>query len=212
MGNSIQDYRVQIGLHHGSAKYYKSRIKTYSVKSTKYLKNKTKMKIPVAVLIFCMTFAISTNVNWNHKIEPTYYPKYPSVICSETQTYHHEADDLLDLGSVVHHNLHGGTASFRSRRCIFVSKSTDIEDYNFLARYTNGNRRGMGLKLCHWNKGGSYLINSRNEIEQVIEQFRPHIFGISESNFLSTHDIEDVQKMFLTLILVELLFMCMKML
>ena len=53
----------------------------------------------------------------------------------------------------------------------------------------------MGIKraLCHWNRGGSYLINSRNEIEQVIDQYRPHIFGISESNFYSKHNIDDVQ-------------------
>ena len=195
MGNSIQDYRLQIGLYHSSAKYYKSRTKTFSVKSTKYMKNKSKMKTHVAIIIFCMTFAISVNVNWDHSSKSTYSHKYPTVICSETQPDLHEADGQLDLGSAVHqhHHLHGGTASFRSRRCIFLSKSTDIEDYNFLARHTNGNRRSMGLKLCHWNKGGSYLINTRNEIEQIIDQYRPHVFGISESNFLSTHNPEDVQ-------------------
>ena len=69
-----------------------------------------------------------------------------------TQPDHLEADTQPDPGSVPLHHQYGGAASFSSRRCIFLSKSTEIEDHNFLARYTNGNRRSMGLKLCHWNK------------------------------------------------------------
>ena len=100
-------------------------------------------------------------------------------------------DNVISLDQNFYQNE--TTRSFSLRRCDFLNKSTLIKDHNFLARYTHGNIRGLGLRLCHWNKGGSYLINSRNEIEQAIDQYRPHIFGISESNFCLNHDINDVQ-------------------
>ena len=58
---------------------------------------------------------------------------------------------------------------------------------NFEARYTNGNR-SKGIKISHWNKGGSYLINKMPEIKNIISQHKPHIFGISEANLLDVHD------------------------
>ena len=54
---------------------------------------------------------------------------------------------------------------------------------NFLARYTFGNRRHFGIKLCHWNDGSSHLVNKVNEIENVISSYKPHVFGISETSF-----------------------------
>ena len=35
--------------------------------------------------------------------------------------------------------------------------------------------------------------NSINEIEHTIAEYRPHILGISEANFHSSHRLEDVQ-------------------
>ena len=75
--------------------------------------------------------------------------------------------------------------------CLTISIS--IEDFNFLARYKYGNRNGSGLKLCHWNKGSSFLENSMTEIEQIVAEYKPHILGISESNFYSYQNLEDVQ-------------------
>ena len=51
-------------------------------------------------------------------------------------------------------------------------------DVNFEARYKFGNRRRQGINICHWNKGGGYLTNRINEIENVIDTFRLHILGI----------------------------------
>ena len=45
----------------------------------------------------------------------------------------------------------------------------------------------------HWNAGGKYLVNKINNIESVINGYRPEILGISEANFLKNHDIQDVQ-------------------
>ena len=66
-----------------------------------------------------------------------------------------------------------------------------LEDYNFLARYQHGNKRRAGLKLCHWNKG--FLFNRISEIEQMVDEYKPHILGISEANLQSNHNLNDVQ-------------------
>ena len=86
-----------------------------------------------------------------------------------------------------------GTYKFQTRSCVYQTKSTNIKDYNFLARYKHGNKRGAGLKLCHWNKGAALLHNRTTEIEQLINEYKPHILGISEANFHSNHSLEDVQ-------------------
>ena len=74
--------------------------------------------------------------------------------------------------------------------------STSIQyriNYNFFAKYTFGNRKQSGLKICHWNAGSSYLVNKINEIETVVSNHEPHIFGISETSFHSFHSIEDAK-------------------
>ena len=45
----------------------------------------------------------------------------------------------------------------------------------------------------HWNPGSKHLHNKKENIESVINGYKPHILGISESNFLKHHDINDVQ-------------------
>ena len=68
-----------------------------------------------------------------------------------------------------------------------------VVDYNFIARYTNGNRTNRGIKLCHWNAGNSHLRNKMDSIENVVKKYSPHIIGISEANLLKNHDISEVQ-------------------
>ena len=67
------------------------------------------------------------------------------------------------------------------------------EDKNFIARYTYGNKRQHGIKLLHWNKGSSFLVNKRDEIETLIDKYHPHILGLSEANLHSHHDQNNVQ-------------------
>ena len=45
----------------------------------------------------------------------------------------------------------------------------------------------------HWNAGGKHLVNKIENIESVINGYKPHILGISEANFLKKHDMNDVQ-------------------
>ena len=67
------------------------------------------------------------------------------------------------------------------------------KDWNFIARYTNGNRRQHGLRIVHWNKGSSHLENKINELETIVEKYHPHILGLSEANLYSHHDPDKVQ-------------------
>ena len=64
---------------------------------------------------------------------------------------------------------------------------------NFWARYINGNGRGDGIRIIHWNKGSSFLENKKDELEAVIEKHKPHIFGLSEANLFLNHNQDNVQ-------------------
>ena len=64
---------------------------------------------------------------------------------------------------------------------------------NFNSRYINGNRKSQGIKIGHWNKGGSHLKNKMPEIKQIVSGLHPHILGISEANLLPHHDQSLVQ-------------------
>ena len=75
----------------------------------------------------------------------------------------------------------------------FLCNPLPPEDRNFLARYKYGNRRDNGIKIIHWNKGPSFLGNKKDDVEALIEKYHPHIFGLSEANLFSHHDMSEVQ-------------------
>ena len=60
---------------------------------------------------------------------------------------------------------------------------------------TFGNRtqRGHGIKILHWNKGPSFLINKHDDIETLISGHTPHVLGLSEANVRQDHDLSLVQ-------------------
>ena len=72
---------------------------------------------------------------------------------------------------------------------------TSSKETNFYARMTFGNRaqRGHGIKIMHWNKGPSYLINKHHDIEAMIAGHKPHVLGLSEANIRHDHDLSLVQ-------------------
>ena len=59
---------------------------------------------------------------------------------------------------------------------------------NFQSKYVNGNKSSRGIKIAHWNKGSSHLINKMAEIRNLIDKHQPHILGVSEANLLDYHD------------------------
>ena len=64
---------------------------------------------------------------------------------------------------------------------------------NSLVKMQNGNRRGNGIKILHWNKGPAHLVNKHHDIEAVISEHTPQVLGLSEANLHSRHDLMDVQ-------------------
>ena len=55
-------------------------------------------------------------------------------------------------------------------------------------RRINGNGRSKGIKIAHWNKGNSLLVNKIQEIKTIMLAEKPHIIGLSEANFLDRDD------------------------
>ena len=208
MGVSNQQHRIIVQT------FCQSKIFSYRSTKQKYRKPVVRSSKPKPLLsvflLLCLVLTCTCSSDQNDKTRSHsshLKPRYPSLICTSsspdpvrlTHKVPDGADDPPDPGGGQVRGLqldvahYGGTSKFQISSCVFLTKSTNIEDYNFLARYKNGNRRGSGLKLCHWNKGGAFLKNSMNEIEQTISQYKPHILGISESNFHATHSLEDVQ-------------------
>ena len=64
---------------------------------------------------------------------------------------------------------------------------------NLESRRVNGNRRGGGIEISHWNKGPGHLQNKMAEIKNVVNGLHPHILGISEANLYQSHDLNLVQ-------------------
>ena len=62
-----------------------------------------------------------------------------------------------------------------------------------MVKMRNGNRRGNGIKIQHWNKGPAHLVNKHIDIEALIGEHRPHVLGLSEANLHHGHDLADVQ-------------------
>ena len=59
---------------------------------------------------------------------------------------------------------------------------------NFQSKYSNGNRKSVGIKISHWNKGPGHLKTKIPEIKNIIKGLHPHIIGISEANLQEKHD------------------------
>ena len=74
----------------------------------------------------------------------------------------------------------------------FIKNVTLLTDVNFYARYINGNITNRGLKIVHWNLRSAYLENKMHEIETVVANLRPHLLGISESNYFKSQGKESV--------------------
>ena len=71
--------------------------------------------------------------------------------------------------------------------------SEEILNNNFEAKYKYGNKQKNGLKIMHWNAGGKHLVNKIQNIDSVINGYKPSFLGISEANLLKKHDLNDVQ-------------------
>ena len=110
---------------------------------------------------------------------------------------------LQDYKKCIEFSLSGRPLTWPHRSCRtstvvipynpnYSMASPAVTDFNFFARYVNGNGRKNGIKLAHLNLGGGYLINKINEVENIIAGYKPHVLGISETRFQDTHNIDDL--------------------
>ena len=145
MGVNLQQYRSRIGTYHQSRikSNSKNKIGGKTLARRKKSSSYPGFKLSLLLLI-CLASACSFNKDLNKN--ESQQKLQNSVNCSDTGGA---------WGNKI--ELPGDLASHRSW----------LEDANFAARYTHGNRR-TGIKLAHWNKGGGYLGNKINEIENLI--------------------------------------------
>ena len=74
------------------------------------------------------------------------------------------------------------------RNCSDGWKPSSMEtiDTNFESRYKYGNKQKNGIKIMHWNAGGKHLVNKIENIESVINGYKPadHIFNLKIWHFI----------------------------
>ena len=165
MGICISVYRARIGRYCPSSGKFKSQSsRTISVTSTSPSTRMFFFSIFTVFLLPLFTAGM-VHVSSHHSLSsPTTCP-------------------AATLWSTPAWPLRGG-----AEKAFYLSDSGIIKDVNFNARYVNGNRRGNGIKMGHINLGSGYLMNSMNSIETIIEEYKPHILGISESSLRSHED------------------------
>ena len=183
MGVDINQYRAAIGTFAGngpckiSRKYEKS-LKRKSEHCFKWIK---------FLLLLCMSFTLAVAEANNIKQR-----ERNSSVCIAGK-HNLLSTTVLDGGKIL------GGRSLNHCRSFIKKEENDVHYYQFsnldnhFSKYTNGNRKQSGIRICHFNKGNSFLGNRIHEIENIISQHRPHVLGISESNYFKGHDQDSVQ-------------------
>ena len=174
MGVPLQQYRIQIGLFVCS-RLKRTRISQNHVQKSESLHIRGIFKLLLLLSLIITIIGISTstiqkpgeqNTKFSLELKISYFPTVSLQVLGE--------DDQPDPG--------GGE----------VQQVPVLIDNNFWARYINGNRT-RGIKLCHWNIGGGYLQNKTDHINKLIDDYSPHILGISEASFWSFQNLDDIQ-------------------
>ena len=143
MGISIQHYRASIGSFYSCKNVFRNCTKPANLEPTTILFS---LRI-YPFLVFSLVLLISpstgnafpTQKYWN--TNP--YPVLRSFYCSQ-----------------IFKNIHLCTVS-RTFSAFDKIQSSYIYSRvsNFHSRYVNGNKTSKGIKIAHWNKGNSHLMN-----------------------------------------------------
>ena len=174
MGVSLDIYRAQIGTFSSNSRHFLNK----SCTSQPFSSPSPSWKYRVAVLILfsvviSTSFAINAEIS-TANIRPISCQSPPG--CSSYRTSHNQLLQKFNRLGSPHYQFSG---------------SPVIQDVNFYARYSHGNRRSHGIKIGHINLGSGYLVNGMNTIETIIRGYQPHILGVSETSFKAHHDKND---------------------
>ena len=178
MGISLQQYRLSIGLFSCSRFSKQTRDFKQKKESAKFkltTSSIVRLLLLLSIVASILSFSTNTIIVNSSKLSrftgSKLYSETDSLSKLRNYPYVQHDDHSPDPGGVL---------------------VLPVIDHNFWGRYINGNRN-KGLKLCHWNIGGGFLKNKTEELNTVVADYSPHILGISEASFWSTHDPEDVQ-------------------
>ena len=152
-----------------SIQEYRSRIGSFLPNMSKSVKRKTYQKY-VQKLPFWVSLLVISVVVFNFTCLCP-----PEIQNEKSQFYHSKACCIIS-----------SPISVNQVSCYF-------EMSNFYARYRYGNKQTKGIKIAHFNKGCGFLASKKQEIENLISEFQPHMLGISEANFFKDHSYDDVQ-------------------
>ena len=178
MGIELSQYRACIGSFNSKASNY--RIKNNVTQSTENLPTYNFFYLSAAILIPIIIGSMAAIYRCDD------YCNYQVVKNNQKhniQDKNFSGDISVDFSSsfILQYTLN-----------VFAASSFSMIS-NFQSRYLNGNRKNQGIKICHWNKGGSHLQNKMPEIRQLVSGLHPHILGISEANLFPNHDQSLVQ-------------------
>ena len=115
----------------------------------------------------------------------------PQPLHTHPHQYHFPGPNLLHTR---YSNPNISTVSKAKPSCK-LSCSKRPQNDNFLTRQKCGNRRRKknGITIMHWNKGSSFLQNKKDDIETIMEDYRPHVLGLSEANLRKDDDLSEVE-------------------
>ena len=190
MGVSIQVYRSRIGSFQASStSYCRTRRSAASTASPSQCPGWAWSTFLILVLTSFQLLHQQSLPSPNYK---EYIPKY-SASRSTLPTWAWSSPSSSSTSSWS--GLYSSPCMLQVVNNVAVKPFLSSKDWNFLARMINGNRsqRGHGIKLLHWNKGPSFLANKHHEIETIVGNHRPHVFGLSEANLKREHDQSLVQ-------------------
>ena len=175
MGVSLQQYRLQIGLFVCSRLKKQTRMSQNPVQKSEFLHFRMIFRILLLLSLIITLTGVRTSTNqkpieqntkFSLKLKMSFFP----TVSLQVQS----VDDPPDPGAVGAKHV------------------SVLIDNNFWARYINGNRI-RGIKLCHWNIGGGYLQNKTEHLNKLIDDYSPHILGISEASFWSFQNLDNIQ-------------------
>ena len=171
MGISIQCYRARIG---SFANNHKS--KEYIPVRSRILKSRLRRTSSTKIILTCLQLILilSLSLTLSRQL-------YSSEMSSR------KSNPSLSKLPVTN------PSSYQPTLPLAMPPWLSAKDRNFYAKCTFGNRRQHGITILHWNKGPSFLKNKHSELETVISGHKPHIFGLSEANLWSNHDLSNIQ-------------------
>ena len=183
MGVDINQYRATIGTFVGNGS---------NKKSGKYEKfNETRRKSVWKLVKFLLLFFVACTLAL---AEVNKTVKQESVYSACIAEKHNLVSATVTTGGI---KIEG--RSINNCRTFLKKEHNGVQYYQFsnldnhFSKYTNGNRKHGGIRIYHFNKGNAHLCNKIHEVENIISTHRPHILGISESNYFQDHDYDAVQ-------------------